>query len=74
MFKKKEKKDTASVFFYPSLKNTIVDTFFILFIAAIGTATYFGIDMIMSKIISFIWKKAGEPAFSHFLQIISYCS
>lgn len=53
MFKKKEKKDTASVFFYPSLKNTIVDTFFILFIAAIGTATYFGIDMIMSKIISF---------------------
>jgi hypothetical protein len=28
MFKKKEKKDTASVFFYPSLKNTIVDTFF----------------------------------------------
>lgn len=54
MFKKKEKKDTASVFFYPSLKNTIVDTFFILFIAAIGTATYFEIDMIMSKIISFI--------------------
>lgn len=54
MFKKKEKKDTASVFFYPSLKNTIVDTFFILFIVAIGTATYFGIDMIMSKIISFI--------------------
>ena len=54
MFKKKEKKDTASVFLYPSLKNTIVDTFFILFIAAIGAATYFGIDMIMSKIISCI--------------------
>ena len=55
------------MFFYPSLKNTIVDTFFILFIAAIGTATYFGIDMIMSKTISVSQiKEAAQEAYEQF--------
>lgn len=53
MFKKKAKNDTSSMFFHPSLKSTFVHTFFILFIATIGAATYFGIDIIMSKIIPF---------------------
>lgn len=55
MFNRKKQKTTTSVFFHPSLKSTISNTFFILFAAFIGAVAYYGIDIGMSRIISLVF-------------------
>ena len=55
MFNRKKQRTTTSVFFHPSLKSTISNTFFILFAAFIGAVAYYGIDIGMSRIISLVF-------------------
>lgn len=55
MFNRRKQRTATSVFFHPSLKSTISNTFFILFAAFIGAIAYYGIDIGMSRIISFIF-------------------
>lgn len=55
MFNRKKQRTTTSVFFHPSLKSTISNTFFIIFAVFIGAVTYYGIDIGMSRMISLVF-------------------